>query len=138
MIRINKKILYPGLSYKITGICFKVHREYGRFCREKQYADLLEAIFKRDAVSYKREYEISVGNKVDFLIEDKIVLEIKAKKFITKDDYFQTQRYLQASRIELALIVNFRNTYLKPKRILNIKIYSDNSDEYLSYSDRTC
>lgn len=130
-----KKILFPELSYKITGLCFRVHKEVGRFYRERQYADFLEKLLKEDKVPFKREYEISdldkespKGNRVDFFIGDKILFEVKAKKFITKEDYNQMQRYLRASNIELGMIVNFRNTYLKPKRILNTKLYSDNSD----------
>jgi GxxExxY protein len=130
-----KKILYPELSYKLTGFCFRVHKELGRFCREKQYSDRLEQFLKGNSIFYKREYDLGnldpknlKGNKVDFLIENKIILEIKAKKFITKEDYNQMQRYLQNSGLELGMIVNFRNTYLKPKRVLNTKIYSDNSD----------
>jgi len=137
------RIIFPELSYKITGICFKAHEKLGRFAREKQYADLLESLFKESQMPYGREYEISnlgqgipKGNIVDFLIDGKILLDLKVKKFITKDDYAQMQRYLQGSRKELGLIVNFRNTYLKPKRVLNTKLYSENSDGNLENSDR--
>lgn len=137
------KIIFPDLSYKITGICFNVHRKLGRFYREKQYGDALELLLKEKQISYKREHEIGdstlsqpEGNKVDFLIEDKIILEIKAKKFITKEDYNQMQRYLAASNLELGLIVNFRNTYLKPKRVLNAALYLGHSGDNLGYSGR--
>ena len=75
---------------------------------------------------YEREMEIKKlntnspkGNRIDYLIEQKIIVDIKAKPFITKEDYRQMQRYLQSSNMELGMIVNFRNVYLKPKRILN-------------------
>ncbi len=96
----------------------------------------MEESLKKNRISYRREYLISDGNKVDFLIDDKIILDIKSKGFISKEDYFQMQRYLWSSGKELGLIVNFRNSYLKPKRVLNTKIFSDNSDEDLNYSDR--
>jgi len=122
----NEKLLYPELSYEITGLCFEVHRKLGRFCTERQYCDELEKLLKESGHSYKREIEISslipntpAGNRVDFIVEDKIILEIKAKKFITKDDYIQTLRYLEAANLGLALLINFRHTYLKPKRIIN-------------------
>ena len=140
------KILYPELSYKINGLCFQIEKKLGRFCREKQYGELLEGLLKERGISYKREFEIKnititspSGNKVDFLIDSIILLDLKAKNFITKDDYFQMQRYLQASKLELGLIVNFRKPHLKPKRILNTKIYnssSDHSDEPFVFSDR--
>jgi GxxExxY protein len=140
---IMKKILYPELSSKLTGLCFKIHKELGRFCREKQYSDRLEQLLKESSILYQREYDLGnldsknlKGNKVDFLIENKIILEVKVKKFITKEDYNQMQRYLQNSGLELGIIVNFRNTYLKPKRILNTKLHSDNSDVNSDNSDR--
>lgn len=122
-----KKILYPELSYRITGLCFQVHNELGRFAKEKQYADRLEQLLKTNQIKYGREIKIPfqfnkdniTGNIADFLIEDKIILECKAKKFITREDYKQMQRYLKAANIELGLIVNFNTHYLKPKRIIN-------------------
>jgi len=118
-------IIFKELSYKINGVCFKVHRELGRFCREKQYADKLEELLQEVKIDYLREVEISnltvspKGNKADFIIDNKIILEVKAKKFITKEDYYQMLRYLKSANLHLGLIVNFRNTYLKPKRIVN-------------------
>ncbi len=125
--RKNIKIIYPELSYKITGLMFEVHNELGRFCKEKQYADLLELKFKKEKILHEREKEIPFncsdgqikGNKIDFIIENKILIDIKAKKFVTKEDFYQMKRYLRASESRLGLIVNFHNTYLKPKRVLN-------------------
>ncbi len=120
MALINKKLIYPELSFKIAGLCFKVHNEIGRFSREKQYGDLLEQKISESNISYHRELIIGdSGNIADFVIDDKILLEIKAKSFITKDDYYQVQRYLKELGLELGLIINFRQQYLKPQRILN-------------------
>lgn len=123
---INTRILYKELSYTITGLCFETHNSLGRFCREKQYADYFEELLKKSGVEYKRELEIvnleascPKGNRVDFLINNQIILDFKAKKLLTKDDYYQMQRYLRAAHLELGMIINFRNLYLKPKRILN-------------------
>lgn len=41
----EEKIIHKELSYKITGLLFKVHTELGRYCREKQYGDALEKLF---------------------------------------------------------------------------------------------
>ena len=103
-----KKLLHQDLTYKINGVCFKAHRELGRFCRERQYCDKLKELLKDAGIGYEREYELTklnkaspMGNRVDFLIEHIIILDIKAKKFITKDDYIQMLRYLDAANIEL-------------------------------------
>ena len=114
------KLIYPELSYLLTGICFDTHNTHGRFAREKQYGDFIEEKLKERNVIYKREHNIGEGNFVDFFIEDKIILEIKAKRLITKEDFYQLQRYLQSSNKRLGLLVNFRNRYLKPIRIIRI------------------
>ncbi|MBI2355750.1 MAG: GxxExxY protein [Candidatus Doudnabacteria bacterium] len=123
----NVKIVYADLSYKITGALFTVHNELGRYCNEKQYADALENLFKKLKVSYEREKTIpesfqlekSGRNKVDFIIEDKVLLELKAKRLVSKEDYYQVRRYLSALNKKLGIIVNFRDKFIKPKRILN-------------------
>jgi len=118
----NRKLIYPELSYLITGICFKVHNATGRFAKEKQYADSLEEIFKQADIGYIREGKSDEGNNIpDFIVEDKIVLELKAKRLVSKEDFYQVQRYLQVTRKKLGMLVNFRNRYLKPIRILRIE-----------------
>jgi len=122
MSKINEnKVIYPELSYLITGICFDAHNSLGRFSREKQYGDFIEQKFINLKVPYRREYKIGKsGNIVDFLIDDKIILEIKAKDILLKDDYYQLQRYLQGLNIRLGLLINFRNSYLRPNRVVKI------------------
>lgn len=102
--------------------------------KERQYADELEDQFKSAGISYLREFEITKlnaampdGNRVDFLVEDQIILDVKAKQFITKEDYYQMNRYLAVGNKHLGLIVNFRQAYLKPKRVLNPSFLSNNS-----------
>jgi len=117
----DDKLLFRELSYVLTGICFGVHNELGRFSREKQYCDFLEKKLKEKNIEYKREYTVEkTGNRVDFIIEDKIILEIKAKQFPLKEDYYQIQRYLQILDKRLGLLINFRDRYLKPRRIVKI------------------
>ena len=125
-----EKVIHPELSYIITGICFDVQNNLGRFAREKQYCDAVEEKLKELKIPYKRELVVGdTGNVVDFLIGDKIAIEVKAKRFITKDDYFQTQRYLQALKIRLGLLVNFRSKYVKPVRI--VRIDTDSRQKFL-------
>jgi len=121
------KVLHPELSYTINGILFTTRKELGRFCNEKQYCDYIESLFKKDNIRYEREKVLPPSfsgeqkgrNKVDFLIEDMIVLEIKAKSLLTKEDYYQVQRYLASLNKELGILVNMRRYLVTPKRILN-------------------
>jgi len=89
------KIIHKELSYKINGLLFKVQNKLGRFCREKQYADEFEKVLKENKTEYKREFELKKlvsdspkGNRVDFLIENKIIIDFKVKTFILKNDYY--------------------------------------------------
>lgn len=121
----NEKVIYRELSYRINGLLFNAHNALGRFCREKQYGDAIEKLLTESNTVFEREKSLPVSlienentNKADFVIENSIVLELKAKPIISKDDYLQVQRYLQASKFKLGLLVNFRNKYLKPIRII--------------------
>ncbi len=76
-----REIIHKDLSYRITGLCFKVHKKLGRFCREKQYADELEKTFKENNLDNEREFALvdvnpegPDGNRVDFYI-NKLILE---------------------------------------------------------------
>ena len=120
----DKNLIYPELSYKLTGVLFKAHNKLGRYCKEKQYQDAIGELLKQEGLKFEREKKLPIsddigGNQVDFEIEDKILLECKAKPFITKEDYYQLMRYLKATGKRLGLLVNFRNKYLRPKRIAN-------------------
>ena len=118
----TNKVIYPDLSYKLTGILFDVHNNLGRYSREIQYANEIEKRLGDLKISYKRELTIpETGNRVDFLIDDKIILEIKSKRILGKEDYYQIQRYLQTLDIKLGLLVNFRSQYIKPKRVVKIE-----------------
>jgi len=128
-----EKIVHKQLSYKITGLLFKTHKDLGRFRNEKQYADYFDDLLRRKGIKYVREYKFEdhqYGKGKtrcvrDFIIEDKIILEFKAKDYITKNDYYQTKRYLVTLNLKLAIIVNFRQYRLSPKRILNSDYYNN-------------
>lgn len=115
----NTKLIYPKLSYQITGICFEAHNELGRFAKEKQYGNYVEKRLKESGINFEKELSLSdSGNKVDFLIDEKVILELKNKNATTKMDYFQVQRYLHSAGLKLGILINFRQKYLRPKRIL--------------------
>lgn len=118
----SKEIFYPELSYTITGILFAVHNELGQYAREKQYGDLIEIKLKEKNILYNREFAIaSSGNILDFVIDNKIVLELKGTRTLTPEHYRQIQNYLQQTNFKLGLLVNFRPKFLKPMRIVKIE-----------------
>ena len=126
MYKYTNKVIYPKLSYQIMGVCFSAHKKLGRYFREVEYCDFIEQEFVRLGVRFRREAIINKHNRVDFIIENKIVLEIKAKGFVKRNDYHQIQRYLQISNIRLGLLINFTNRYLFYKRIIRIDNWLNN------------
>jgi single-stranded-DNA-specific exonuclease len=123
------KIIYPQLSFELNGVLFEVHNKLGRHCNEKQYCDAIQQLLEKKKIQYEREKILPPSfdgerfgrNKIDFLIEGVIVLEVKAKRFIGKEEYYQCLRYSEAFDKKLALVVNFREKHLNIKRILNPK-----------------
>lgn len=119
------EIIEKDLSYRLVGLFFRIQQRLGRYCREQQYGDALENELRNEQLQFVREFPIEVegrvSNIVDFNIEDRILIDLKAKPFVEKSDYYQMRRYLESANIKLGLIVNFRHRYLQPKRVLSPK-----------------
>ena len=125
-----EKYLYKEESYKIIGILFEVHKNLGKGFSEIVYKDALEYEFKINNVPYKREKEFSVNYKdtilkhkfyADFVVYDKIILEIKTVECFNNSHYNQCINYLKVSGNELAFLVNFNLSSLEHKRIVRTK-----------------
>jgi len=126
----DTKVIHPELSYLLYGLFFKIHNDFGRYKNERQYADALENLLKANKIKYQREKALPSSfdgehgrrNIPDFIIENKVVLEIKAKRFLSRDDYYQVKRYLSALNKKLGILVNFHSRYIEPKRVLNSSV----------------
>ncbi len=124
------KLIYPELSYKVTGVMFVVHNALGPTYAEKHYQQALEKAFKAEKLEFIAQADIplyykdsrqKIGYfKADFLIDDKLVLEIKTVRQITYDHCRQLMRYLKQTNYQLGIIANFRRQRLETKRIINV------------------
>lgn len=120
-------LVLPELSYQINGVLFTVHNALGRFASERQYADAIALTLTAANLSFRREVEVRLesslgsfrGNRVDFVIGDALILELKAKTALEPKDYAQIKRYVTALQCKLGILVNFRARLLQPRRILN-------------------
>lgn len=122
----NKNLLEPELSYRIQGCIFNVSNKYGRGLKEGIYQKALAEEFTKQKVNFMEQkriniYSIETGKKLgvyipDFVIEDRIVVEIKAASFTTISDSNQQISYLKASKYEIAYLVNFNTPKLYIKR----------------------
>jgi GxxExxY protein len=140
----NGKLLFEDLTYKIRGCVFKVYNTIGKGHKESVYKKALEEEFKKQGLVYKTEPKIDVTYedklvgvyRPDFIIEDKIILEIKVKDFLTNEDEFQVYSYLKATKYKLSLLINFGFKKLEIKRILNTKL-NTNPHESVSYPNKS-
>ena len=119
-------LLYKTESFAIIGKCFEVHNNLGAGFLEIVYKDALEYEFKKAEIPYDREKEYKVNYKgiilphrfyADFVVFDKIILEVKGVSGIADEFIAQAINYLKVSGNKLALVVNFGDIKLNYKRI---------------------
>ena len=119
-------LIYPELSYKIMGILFEVHNKLGAKYQEKHYQRAIEIKLKSAGLAYQREAKVSVEFEsaelgkfyIDFVIENKIILEVKTVPTIVNDVVRQVLRYLDSSGLKLGIIANFRHSPLEYRRVV--------------------
>jgi GxxExxY protein len=120
------KILFPNLSYKIVGILYEVYNELGYGYQEKYYQKAIALRLEKEDLKFKEQLKINLNFDsrligkyfLDFLIENKIVLEIKVGDYFYKKDYEQVRGYLKSHRLQLGIIALFSKEGVKVKRIL--------------------
>jgi len=123
----KKDLIYPELSYQIIGILFEVYNQLGPGYHEKYYQRAIATAFKKCNLSFREQVRVSlifkgekIGNySLDFLIADKIILEIKKGERFSKRNIDQILAYLKAKKIKLGIITNFGQKELKFRRIIN-------------------
>jgi len=125
MGRVN--LLHEELSYKIRGILYTTHNYLGCYRNEKIYCDAIERGLSVKGLNYEREFILPITfvgekegrNRLDFLVENTIIVEVKVVPILSKNVYHQCLRYLVSSNKELLILVNFYPQNLFIKRILN-------------------
>ena len=123
---------YAEITEKIIGCAMKVHRELGVGFQEYIYQRALEIELVNASIKFIREYEMPVyysGEKigirrVDFFVEDKIMVELKAITELDDVHLAQGLNYLEASGHEVGLLINFCAKSMQFKRLHNRKISS--------------
>lgn len=124
---IKRELIYPKLSYKIVGLLFKVYNELGFGYREKYYQKAFESELEQNNLSFKREVltPLSYQNKsigryyLDFVVEDKIIVELKVANDFYKKHLKQVLDYLKFNNLKLGILANFTREGIKYKRIAN-------------------
>lgn len=123
----RKDLLYPDISYRIIGCAFDVYNNLGGGHHERFYQRALSKAFQENGLEHKeqvyfplRYHDKIVGRQfLDFIVEGKIVVEIKKGGRYSKRHIDQVLEYLKLSKIKLAILINFDNQAVSFKRIVN-------------------
>ena len=122
-----KDLIFKDECFQIIGKCMSVHRTLGQGFSEIVYKDALVIEFEKAKMPFSREKEFYINYKgiilphqyfADFVVMDKIILEIKSVSEIRSDFYAQTINYLKVSGLKLGLIVNFGEATLQYRRVV--------------------
>ena len=108
-------LLHKYLSYKIQGIAFGIRKNFGLCHKEKIYQKAFEEELNREDIPYEREKAIKIFSpkdgkfiglyRPDFIIDEKIIIEIKTYKFVPRDEMRKIYDYLRNSKYELGYLV---------------------------------
>ncbi len=121
------KIIYKDISYKVVGILFDIAKELGSSFHEKYYQRALEVHLRKESIPFKKESKVDIkviGNKIghhyiDFVIDDKLVLEVKKGNIFRMADIKQVLMYLRSANYKLGLLVYFGSGGVRVKRVIN-------------------
>lgn len=123
---ISTELLYKDLTYTIRRIIFEVRKELGLGHKESVYQLALAEAFTKNKLNFSREKQILImyqNKKVgvyipDFVIDEKIIVELKSLPFVGVKEKKQLWHYLKGSSYKLALLVNFANTEATVDRVV--------------------
>ncbi|NCP45831.1 MAG: GxxExxY protein [Flavobacteriales bacterium] len=126
---------HEELTHKIIGCAMKVHSVLGNGFQEVIYQRALAIEMEKQNLSFKREMEMTIfydgvdigTRRVDFFVEDVIMVELKALIKLEDVHLAQTMNYCQAYKLPIGLLINFGAKSLEFKRVYNIN-HPDNTD----------
>jgi GxxExxY protein len=122
-------MILDEITYKINGCAMKVHNNLGNGFQEVIYQRCLAIELKKAGLTFEREKEqtiyyegLSVGTRrVDFLVENQVVVELKAVINLEDVHLAQAKNYVVAYNFPIGLLINFGATSLQFKKVYNSK-----------------
>lgn len=120
-------MLHEQLTYQIIGCAMEVHKYFGNGFQEKIYHRALALEMTAQGISFASEFEMAIDYKgqyvgtrrVDFFIEEKVMLEIKAVKDLADIHLAQAMNYVEIYKMKIGLLINFGAKSLQHKRVHN-------------------
>lgn len=122
---------HEDLTYKIIGCAMEVHKHLGNGFQEVVYQRALAIEMQMQGIDFSREHEMSLQYKghdigtrrVDFFVENIIMVEIKALINLEDVHLAQAMNYVEAYNLEIGLLINFGSKSLQHKRVHNNKSF---------------
>ena len=123
----KKNFPLKEITYQIIGIAMKIHKQLGPGFLEAVYEEALIIEFRKNKIKFKNQvsldiyyesYKLKKKYRADFIINDKILVEVKKIGKLTKIDEMQMINYLKAANLKVGLLLNFGGTSLQWKRII--------------------
>ena len=122
----EEELIHKELVYEVVGCAMKVHRELGYGFLEKVYENSMMVLLNKKSIKAKQQFPVPVHFEnvivgeyfADFMIEDKILVELKTVDKITNVHFAQVLNYLKATGIKLGLLINFGPRKLEYERIV--------------------
>ncbi len=119
---------YEELTHKIIGCAMKVHSTLGNGFQEVIYQRALAIEMENQGLGFQREMEMSIfyegvdigTRRVDFFVEDIIMVELKALIKLEDVHLAQAMNYCQAYDLPIGLLINFGSKSLEFKRVYNV------------------
>lgn len=131
-------IIEKDLGYKLQGLFIEISKLYGCLYKEEFYHNALLENLEISKIGFISKpqikiYSLQTGKKLstyipDFLIENKIILELKAQPYLNLDTINQLDQYLKASKYELGFLINFG----EPKVHIIRRIYTNDRKKWLN------
>lgn len=132
----NADLKHSAITEKIIGASFEVHSELGNGFQEVIYQRALAHELEKAGLSFEREIEQNIYYKdlnypigtrrADFVVEEKVLIEIKAITELTDVHLAQALNYLKAYKLEVGLLINFGSKSLTFKRLISSKEHQRN------------
>jgi len=121
---------HKELTYKIVGCAMEVHKHLGNGFQELIYQRALAIEMTSQGIEYSREHQMQIlyknheigTRRVDFFVENTIMVEIKAIIELGDVHLAQAMNYVEAYNLEIGLLINFGAKSLEHKRVHNNKI----------------
>ena len=122
------ELIFSELSYKINGCAYKVHNELGGGHLEKVYQKAMAIEFERAGLKFLDQKQVAImyfNSKIsssvpDFIVEEKVVVDLKRKGRLLPDDFDQVRKYLKSLDMKLSLLHHFGKECVMVKRVVNL------------------